>query len=397
MRREVTVGAFKAGPKEVEYVNDVLATGRLSYGPYSRRFEEGWAEAHASKFAVFSNSGTSALQIALQALKERYGWQDGDEVIVPSVTFVATSNIVLHNRMKPVFVDVDPKTYNINPDLIDRAVTFRTKAIIPVHLCGLPADMREICDIAEDRRLAVIEDSCETAFADCYGKPVGSWGHIGCFSTYMAHYVVTGVGGLCTTSDPNLAVRMRSLMNHGRDSIYLSIDDDDGKSKEQMKEVIARRFSFDSVGHSFRCTEFEAALGVAQLERREALVAARQGVAAKYLKALNGLRDVLQLPYTPPGLEHVFMLFPVVVKDDVKVQLVEYLEERGIETRDLLPLLGQPAYKKMFGDLLPKYPVAQQLDGRGFYIGCHQYLTDEDVEHVADAFYSFFGRTRNPE
>lgn len=391
-KRQITVGEYRTGPLEREYVNDVLNTGRLSYGPWSRRFEKQWAEAHGCKHAVFCNSGTSALHIAVAALKEKYGWRDGDEILVPSVTFVATVNVVIHNNLKPVFVDVDPDTYNIDPLLISDAVTARSRGIIPVHLCGLPSNMPEIAEIAKLHNLKMIEDSCETAFADVDGRPVGSWGEIGCFSTYMAHYITTGVGGFATTNDPELAVTLRSLMNHGRDSIYLNIDDDNGKTAGEMKEVIARRFSFDKLGHSFRCTEFEAAIGCAQMERKESIVAARVGTAMHYTRALSSLRDVMQLP---TGDDHVYMLYPIVLDKKVdKVALVNFLEENGIETRDLLPLLDQPVYRNMFGRQLSKYPVAKRLDKFGFYIGCHQYLTPDDVEYVADKFHEFFNRKR---
>jgi perosamine synthetase len=392
--RQVTVGDFKATPREIEYVNQVLSTGRLSYGPFSRRFEAMWAEAHKAKHAVFSNSGTSALHIAIQALRTRHKWDDGDEVIVPSVTFVATANVVIHNRLKPVFVDVDPDTYNLDPGKIEDKISARTRAIIPVHLLGLPAEMPKIMAIAGRHGLNVVEDSCETAFADCHGQPVGSWGDIGCFSTYMAHYVVTGVGGVNTTNNSALAIDLRSLMNHGRDSIYLSIDDDNNLSEEKFREVIAKRFSFVECGHSFRCTEMEAALGVGQLERYPSIVRDRKLVAAKYTAGLRGLEDVIQLPSAPPGLEHVYMLYPIVVRGSEKGDLVQCLETHGIETRDLLPLLGQPVYRRMFGDMLRDNPVAARLDRSGFYIGCHQYLMDCDVEHVIDTLYKFYGRAR---
>jgi dTDP-4-amino-4,6-dideoxygalactose transaminase len=393
--RQVTVGDFKAGPKEYHYIDQVLRSGRLSYGPFGRRFEAEWAKAHGAKHAVFCNSGTSALHIAVQALKQRGGWRDGDEVIVPSVTFVATANVCLHNGLKPVFVDVDPQTYNINPLLVEeKVVPGTTRAIIPVHLCGQPADMPTIQNIAWRYGLSVIEDSCETAFADCHGKPVGSWGDVGCFSTYMAHYIVTGVGGLATTSDPELAKDLRSLMNHGRDGIYISIDDDNGKTKEELKEIISRRFKFIEAGHSFRCTELEAALGVAQLERRDEIVARRKEIATGYTAGLWDLQDRLQLPTTAAGVENVFMMYPLVTKTpEDKAGLVQHLEDHGIETRDLLPLLNQPVYHKLYGkNLIHQYPTAKRLDGCGFYIGTHQYITDDDVAYVVQTVRSYFGR-----
>lgn len=391
-RRTVTVGDFQAGPRERELVAQVLDSGRLSYGPLSKRFEQEWAAAHGSKFAVFCNSGTSALHVAVAALKDKYGWRDGDEVLVPATTFVATANVVIHNNLTPVFVDVDPDTFNMSPAQVWRHIGPRTRAVIPVHLTGLPAEMPALTALARQSGLRVIEDSCETTFAACHGRPVGSWGDVGCFSTYVAHYIVTGVGGLATTSDPDTAARLRSLVNHGRDGIYVSIDDDDGLTGGALREVIERRFRFTSVGHSFRCTEFEAALGCAQLERKAEIVARRKAVAARYRAGLAGLTDVLQLPAEPPGCEHVYMMFALVCRNrGAKAALTQHLEERGVETRDLLPLVNQPVYEK-YGDLRAANPVAARLVECGFYVGCHQYITDADADHVVETVRSYFGR-----
>lgn len=389
-RRQLGVGALKLGPREKKYLGQVIASNRLSYGPFSQRFEKEFAAAHESRFAVFCNSGTSALHIALAALKEKHGWKDGDEVLVPSVTFVATANIVLHNRMTPVFVDVHPETFNMDPRLVEARITKRTRAMIPVHLLGLPCDMDELLAIAKRHKLRVLEDSCETTFAKYKGKSVGSMGDIGCFSTYVAHYIVTGVGGLSVTSDPDLAVRLRSLMNHGRDSIYLKIDDDRGVSAAKLREVVARRFSFVSLGHSFRCTEFEAALGCAQLEGKDKIVKARQGNARFLIDGLRGLP--LQLATTPSDRDHMFMMFPLVANPGVKRGLVNYLEERSIETRDLLPLTNQPVYKTLFPGLENKYPVARRLNEGAFYIGCHQELSRSDLSYMVETIRGYFAK-----
>jgi dTDP-4-amino-4,6-dideoxygalactose transaminase len=388
--RQIGVGGLVLGEREKRYLHEVIASNRLSYGPMTQRLEKEFAELHDCRYAVFCNSGTSALHIAMAALKERHGWRDGDEVIVPAVTFVATANIVLHNRMVPVFVDVDAKTYNIDPGLIEAKITPRTKAIIPVHLMGLPCDMDPIMDIAKRHGLRVVEDSCETMFATYKGKRVGSFGDIGCFSTYIAHFIVTGVGGFATTNDPELAVMLKSLMNHGRDSIYLSISDDQGVSKEKLFEIASKRFSFVHLGHSFRCTELEAAIGLGQLEQREAIIKTRKENAAYLVERLKLLADHLQLPFIPPDRDHMFMLFPIVLRDRSKRELVNYLEEHLIETRDLMPLVNQPVYKKMFGDIEDNYPVAKWLNASGFYIGCHQYLTEEERDYIADTIVSFF-------
>ncbi len=390
--QQIGVGGLVLGEREKRYLQEVIASNRLSYGPFTQRFEKEFAELHDCRYAVFCNSGTSALHIALAVLKERHGWRDGDEVIVPAVTFVATSNIVLHNRMIPVFVDVDAKTYNIDPGLIEAQITPRTRAIIPVHLLGLPCDMDPIMDIAHRHGLKVIEDSCETMFATYKGRKVGSFGDIGCFSTYIAHFIVTGVGGFATANDPELAVMLKSLMNHGRDSIYLSISDDQGVSKEKLFEIASKRFSFVHLGHSFRCTELEAAIGLGQLEQKEVIIKARRENAAYFMEQLEPLKDHIQLPSVPPDRDHMFMLFPIVLRDRPKRDLVNYLEEHLIETRDLMPLVNQPVYTKMFGEIEDQYPVAKWLNASGFYIGCHQYLSPEAREYVADTILSFFAQ-----
>ena len=186
---------------EKSLINEVLNSNRLTYGPMTKRFENEFAQIHGCRFGLFMNSGTSALHIALAALKSRNGWSEGDEVIVPALTFVATSNIVLHNGMTPVFVDVEPDTYNIDPAKIEEKITARTRAVIPVHLLGLPATMGPILGVGQKHNLSIIEDSCETMFADYRGRSVGSMGNMGCFSTYVAHLLVTGVGGFTITND----------------------------------------------------------------------------------------------------------------------------------------------------------------------------------------------------
>ena len=292
--------------------------------------------------------------------------------------------------MKPVFVDVDPLTYTIDPSKLEAKITKRTRAVMPVHLLGLPADMDPILAIARRHKLKIIEDSAETMFARYKGRKVGSMGDIGCFSTYVAHYIVTGVGGLATTSDSDLYVRLRSLMNHGRDSIYLSIDDDKGKTGKKLHEIVAKRFQFVSVGHSFRATEFEAALGLAQLQEKGGIIKGRIGMARRLSAGLAEFSDRLQLPTCPPDRDHTFMLYGLVLRDADKKPLLNFLEDRGVETRDMLPLLNQPVYRKMFGDLEPKYPVARMLNRSGFYIGCHQYMSPSDADYVVEQFRAYF-------
>ncbi len=391
LKRQLGVGDLVISDRAKELVNQALNNNRLSYGALHKRLEEMFAKEHSVKHALFTNSGTSALQVALASLKNKYSWQDGDEVIVPAVTFVATANIVLSLGMKPVFVDVEPDTFNINPGLIEKSITVETKCIIPVHLLGLPADMDPIMRIARKYSLKAIEDSCEAMFTTYKKKKVGSFGDIACFSTYVAHFIVTGVGGFAVTDDPQLYINMRSLINHGRDSIYLTMDDDRDVDGSRLKEIVAKRFKFIQVGYSHRCTELEAALGIAQLEEKDLIIRKRRENAHYLTKNLKDLEEFLQLPVIPPDREHAFMLYGLVLKKGSKERLVNYLEENLIETRDLLPLVNQPIYKKIFGqDLEEHFPVAKYLNNQAFYIGCHQYFTKDDLDYIVRTFYDYF-------
>ena len=390
----IGVGTLHISAKAKEYVNDVLNTERLSYGPYLQEFEKRFAAAHDCRFAVMTNSGTSSLMIALYALKLKHRWQDGDEVILPAVTFVATANIVIQLNLKPVFVDVDPHFYELDSEKVLAAITPRTRAMIPVHLFGLPCDMEALSAIAKKHNLRLIEDSCETMFTRYQGKSVGSLSDIGCFSTYVAHLLTTGVGGLCTTNDPELAVSLRSLANHGRDSIYLSIDDDDGKNEDEMRMIIQKRFSFITLGYSFRVTEMEGALGLAQLEEREPMMRARWENANYLMSTLSDLQEHLQLPTLRANAGHAFMMFPIVLRKQHKKELLQFLEANGIETRDMLPLVNQPVYRELLGTNESDYPVAKWINENGFYVGCHQGLKRAELDYISQVLHRYFTSTQ---
>lgn len=387
------------------YVATALKENRLSYGPFCEKFEQKFAQLHQVKHALLCSSGTAALHTILTALKLRHDWQDGDEVLVPAVTFVATINAVIHAGLTPILVDIDPHTYNLNPDLLTAALTPRTRAVMPVHLFGKPAAMDVITQVAQAHNLLVIEDSCEAIATQYQGKPVGSWGVAGAFSTHSAHILTTGVGGMITTNDASLADQMRSLINHGRDTIYISIDDDDDISDTKLKKVVAGRFCFNQVGFSYRISELEAAIGLAQLETLEKTVTKRQKNVQYLNKKLRKLSTFLQLPdekdnimFLHKEMPITYMVYPVVLKPaafansaNALAELVLYLEKNGIETRPFFPILGQPAYKD-FNWNEQDYPHAQYCTSSGLYIGCHQALRRADLEYAVSHLEKFFAR-----
>lgn len=389
---KIGVGGFRLGDPEKRYVDDCLDKNRLSPGKYTRRFEKRFARLHNRKYAVFCNSGTSALQVAIHALKDKYKWPDGAEVVVPALTFVATINTVMQNRLKPVFADIEPDYFTLDPRKLARAVTKKTVAVVPVHILGQSAEMDEIMDIAQKHNLAVIEDSCETMFADYHGKKAGSFGEISCFSTNSAHFIATGSGGLVSTDDNKIYHTVRSLINHGRDDDYTGMDDDDTKDKKKLSAIVEKRFRFIRLGYSYRTSEIDAALALGQLSRWKSIVRKRQQNAKYLTQGLQNLAKFMQLPKIRPDCSHVFMVYPIVVKDKrISVKnLIYHLETHDIETRFLLPTLSQPVYREMFGSIGDQYPVADRISKNGFYIGCHQELTNSELDYIVDRFQRYF-------
>jgi dTDP-4-amino-4,6-dideoxygalactose transaminase len=213
---------------------------------------------------------------------------------------------------------------------------------------------------------------------------------VACFSLYVAHLLTAGVGGIATTDDPELAALMRSLVNHGRNGIYISIDDDDGATGDRLMEIITRRFSFERIGHSYRITELEAALALAQLDDWSRMIARRTLNAECLTAELADLRDRLQLPALRPHTDSAHMMYPIVVKGETKERFAAYLEEHGVETREMLRLSDQPCYKGLWNPAA--YPVAQWINEHGLYIGCHNGLDSRDMERVAEIIRGYWKR-----
>lgn len=364
---QITMAEWRASRKQFKMVKEVLKSGRLTYGDKTRQLEEEFAKIHGVKYALFTSSGTAALKIALHALKDKYGWKDNDEVIIPSVTFVATMNVVLMNNLKPVIVDVKRETVNIDPELIEKAITKRTVAILPVHLLGQSAEMEAILKIAKKHDLKVVEDSCETMFVNRVK------GDVACFSTYLAHLLVTGIGGFITTNDKKMATVMRSMMFHGRDESYLNIDD--------KPSDISKRFWFPRFGYSDRMTELEAALGIVELENWQDMLFQRQANAWYLITRLG-----VQVEFPVGDLQdHAFMFFPMLVER--RDELMIYLEKHGIQTRTMMPFTIQPTVKPY---LKRKYPNADYINEHGLLIGCHQDLDQDDLDYIVDTIKEFY-------
>lgn len=394
---KIGVGYAYVSDIEKKYVNEALDAGRLSQGDMVNRFEKEFARLHEQKYGIACNSGTSALHVALEALKEKYQWEENSEVLVPAITFIATSNACMHAGLKPIFVDVDEKTYNIDPNCIEAKITNHTVAIMPVHTFGQPCEMDTIVAIAKKHDLRIVEDCAEAHFATYKGKKIGSFSDIAAFSTYVAHTITTGIGGVITTKDTELAEISRSLIAHGRACTCEKCLASDPRQvcKLRMKTEIDKRFMMVRMGYSYRIGELEGALGLGQLENRDIIMNTRKE-NAKYLTGkLDGLQKYLQLPEYAEYVDHSFMMYPIVVKKNApftRDELTHFIEKSNIETRPMLPLLNQPIYKKIFGDIEKDYPVAEWIDHNGFYVGCHHGLNKVQLDKIAEVIETFLSQ-----
>lgn len=332
------VAAPTLGGNELRYVTECVLTNWISsQGRFVMEFERAFAKFSGVKHSVAVSNGTVALHLALVLA----GIGPGDEVIVPTLTFVATVNAVRHAGATPVFVDSERNTWTIDPLQVEKKITARTKAVIPVHLYGHPADMDPIMDLARRHNLFVIEDAAEAHGALYKGKRVGSIGHIGCFSFYGNKIITTGEGGMLTTDDDRLADQARLLRDHGMSK--------------------TRKYWHDVVGFNYRLTNLQAAVGVAQMERIESMLHLRAGIAAQYREFLAG-DDRLELPAQAPWAERVTWLYSILLKDGIaRDTVVNVLEAQGVDARPLFyPVHLMPPYA-----IAERFPIAEDLSRRG--------------------------------
>ncbi len=353
------------GEEEVSAVVDALRKGEISgsFGAYIPRFEREFAEFIGCKHGVAVTSGTTALHLAVAAS----GVRPGDEVLVSSCTNIATALAVAHNGAIPVPVDAEAETWNIDLDLVERAITPKTKGIIPVHLYGHPVDMDRLMEIARKHRLFVIEDCAESHGATCRRKMTGSFGEMGCFSFYANKIITTGEGGMVVTNDDRLAERLRLLRNLA---------------------FTKPRFRHEELGYNFRMTGYQAAMGTAQMKRIHDVIEKKRRVARTYNKCLSHV-DWLQLPVEREWARNVYWMYAVVVKAHAPItrdKLAQELAAGGIETRTFFcPMNQQPALKSIPGFRDGACPVSENLWKNGFYLPSSPMLSDETIASVAAA------------
>lgn len=348
------------GGQEEEFVLEAVRSGWISsLGKFVTRFEREFAEFCGVSEGVSVCNGTVALHLALHAL----GIGPGDEVIVPALTFVATANAVRYTGATPIFVDVDPQTWTIDPGQVERLLTSRTRAIMPVHLYGHPAPMAEINELAAHHGLWVIEDAAEAHGAAIHGQRTGTWGQIAAFSFYANKVITTGEGGMLLTDDPALAARCRLLRDHAM-------------PPEQ-------RYWHDEVGFNYRMTNLQAAVGVAQMARIAEIIARKRQIAHHYGRVLAEVPG-LTLPVELPGYTNVYWMYSVLVDERFPLtrdELMLALRERHIDSRPFFhPLDTLPPYRQG-----APQPVALRLSRQGINLPSAPSLTDEQVEYVGAA------------
>ncbi len=362
------------GAREEELVLDVLRSGRLSLGPMLDRFERDFSAWLGSTGAVAVSSGTAALHLGVRAL----GWSAGDEVVTSPFSFVASANCLLYEDVTPVFCDVDPVTLNIDPQAAEAACGERTAGILPVHIFGFPADMEALERLAGAHALGILEDACEAVGAvDSQGVRVGARGHPAAFAFYANKQLVTGEGGMLTVGDAAIRARARSERNQGRG------EDMDWLGHERL-------------GFNYRLSDVAAALGVAQLERLDGLLAERERVAALYGERLAGVEG-LDLPTPGRGLERrSWFVYVAQLPDDVdRDAVIGSLAEGGIASKAYLPCIHLlPFFRERFGFRGGEFPVAERVSTRSLALPFFTRMTEEQVDRVCDALLGLLSRER---
>lgn len=340
---------------EIQEVVKVLKSGFIAQGPKVAEFEEKFADYVGTKYAVAVSSGTTALHLALLAA----GVGEGDEVITTPFSFAATGNSVLYTGAKPIFVDIDPLTYNINPEKISEAITSKTKAILPVHLYGQPADMDMISEIASENGLFVIEDAAQAHGATYNGKMVGALGDMACFSFYPTKNMTTSEGGIVTTDNKELADKIRILRAHGE--------------KERYKHSV--------LGYNFRMTDICAAIGLVQLTKLDKFNQKRIENAAYLSEHINEIEGI-KAPYIMEGVQHVFHQYTIRVEKGSRDEWMKFINENGVGTgiHYPIPIYKQELYQNLGFD--DNCPEAEKAANEVLSLPVHPRLEAEDLEKI---------------
>lgn len=393
---KIPFGTISVTEKSKKIIKEILKSNRLSSGKYVREFEKRFAELIGVKEAVAVSSGTDADALALAVLYD-FGAKRGDEIILPALSFVATGNSVLQAGFTPVFVDIDRKTLNIDPAKIEENITEKTRAIMPVHLMGKPADMDAIHAIARKHNLYIIEDAAEAHGAAYKGRNAGTLGHIGAFSLYVAHIITTVEGGIIATDNSDFAEILRSLRSHGRackcESCVLNLASAYCAKRFQYGDNADIRFMFERIGFSAKMNELEAAIGLGNLDIYSDILNKRRENLYYLMKKFNKFSPYLVTIEKEPHEEIGPHALPIIVQEQAKFtrnQLVDFLEKKGIDTRNLFSSMPTqcPGFS-FLGYKLGDFPNAEYIGENGIHIGVHQDLGKKECDYVLNIVEDF--------
>jgi perosamine synthetase len=370
--RQIPLSRPDVTEADIDAVVEVLRTPHLSLGPKLPEFEAAVCRYTGARYATAVNSGTAALHLAVRAL----GIGDGDEVITTPFSFVASANCILFERATPVFVDIDPVTLNIDPRAVEAAITPRTRAILPVHVFGVPADMDAIADVAARHRLHVIEDACEAIGARWKGRSCGTMGDAGTFAFYPNKQMTTGEGGVVITDNPELDAVMKSLRNQGRGAA-------------------AGWLQHERLGFNYRLADINCALGLSQLSRIDEILAARARVADTYRRHLARFEQI-QLPVdSAPHSDISWFVYVIRLRGASEARrnaFLEHLRARGVACSAYFPPIHLQPYFQDMGYARGRFPLTEAVADTTVALPFFNQLSEDDIRHVAsiveDALYA---------
>jgi dTDP-4-amino-4,6-dideoxygalactose transaminase len=381
VRMKVPITKPLLGEGEEAAVLAVLRSGWLVQGPKVAEFERAVASYVGAAHAVATSNCTTALHLALQL----HGIGPGDEVIVPSFTFIATANAVLYAGATPVFADIDSRTYNLDPDAVEAAITPRTKAIMPVHQIGLAADMDRLSALARRHGLAILEDAAPAIGATYKGRRVGGLGNTACLSFHPRKVITTGEGGMLLTDDGAMAEQARRLRAHG-----MSVSD---LARHQSDRVVVEEYH--ELGYNYRMTDLQAAVGIEQLKRLDGMIERRREVAERYAKALAN-RDGVRLPFSSADMPHTYQSYMIELAPELGVTREELMQElllAGVATRrGVMAIHLEPYYRRRYPQV--RLPVTEVATRQTVLLPIYATMTSAEQEYVIEQLSSVLDRSR---
>jgi dTDP-4-amino-4,6-dideoxygalactose transaminase len=368
MIRNIPYASPSIEEDEIQEVVNTMRSGWINMGQKTFQFEEAIARYTGAEYAVAVNSCTAALHLSLLAS----GIGPGDEVITTPFTFAATGNVIVQSGAKPVFSDINPETFNINPEKICDVITSKTKAIIPVHYAGQPCDMTAIMDLAEDHNLVVIEDAAHALGADYHGKKIGNHGNPTCFSFYTTKNMTTGEGGAVSTNNKGFADRLRKLRLHGI-------------SKDAWNRYSGGTWKYDieECGWKYNTTDIQSSIGIHQLAKLDKFNHVRRSYAALYTRGLQNLKKI-----KTPSMghsDHVCHLYPLLVQKEHRDIFIDKLAEKGVFCSvHFIPLHLHSFYQRTYGFKYGDFPIAEEIFEQEVSLPLYPKMTEDDVQYVID-------------